>query len=48
MTSLKKGHPFEVVISDVPERTGVVFADQVKSTDWRMRKAVNIVESYEW
>ncbi len=36
----KKGYPFEVVISDDPQRLSVVLADQVKSLDWKARKAV--------
>ena len=40
MTSQKKGYPFEVVINDAPQRTSVVLADQVKSLDWKTRKAV--------
>lgn len=40
MTSQKKGYPFEVVISDDLQRMSVVLADQVKSLDWRARKAV--------
>lgn len=40
MTSHKKGYPFEVVISDHPDQTSVVLADQVKSVDWNIRKAV--------
>lgn len=40
MTSQKKGYPFEVVLSEAPERTSVVLADQVKSLDWKVRKAV--------
>ena len=40
MTSQKKGYPFEVVISDDAHRTSVVLADQVKSLDWKTRKAV--------
>jgi mRNA interferase MazF len=40
MTSQKKGYPFEVVISDDPDRTSVVLADQVKSVDWKTRQAV--------
>jgi len=40
MTSQKKGYPFEVVISDEPERLSVVLADQVKSLDWKVRKAI--------
>ena len=40
MTSHMKGYPFEVVISDDPQHTSVVLADQVKSLDWKARKAV--------
>ena len=40
MTSQKKGYPFEVVMSDDPQRTSVVLADQVKSLDWKARTAV--------
>lgn len=40
MTSQKKGYPFEVVISEDPDRTSVVLADQVKSLDWKTRKAI--------
>lgn len=40
MTSQKKGYPFEVVISDDPQQTSVALADQVKSLDWKARKAV--------
>lgn len=40
MTSQKKGYPFEVVMIDEADRTSVVLADQVKSLDWKVRKAV--------
>jgi len=40
MTSHKKGYPFEVVVTDVSNRQSVVLADQVKSLDWKVRKAV--------
>jgi mRNA interferase MazF len=40
MTSQKKGYPFEVVVSDDPHRASVVLADQVKSLDWKTRRAV--------
>jgi mRNA interferase MazF len=39
MTSQRKGYPFEVVISTT-DRDSVVLADQVKSLDWKVRKAV--------
>ncbi len=40
MTSQRKGYPFEVVVDDAPGRTSVVLADQVKSLDWKVRKAI--------
>lgn len=40
MTSQRKGYPFEVVIPDETDRDSVVLADQVKSLDWKVRKAV--------
>ena len=40
MTSQKKGYPFEVVIGDDSGHASVVLADQVKSLDWKGRKAV--------
>jgi mRNA interferase MazF len=38
MTTQLKGYPFEVVIAGT--RPSAVLADQVKSLDWRVRKAV--------
>lgn len=40
MTSHKKGYPFEVVVTEAPDHQSVVLADQVKSLDWKVRKAV--------
>ena len=40
MTSQKKGYPFEVVVADARDHPSVVLADQVKSLDWKVRKAV--------
>jgi len=37
LTSRIKGYPFEVLISD--KDSSVVLTDQVKSLDWRARKA---------
>ncbi len=34
-----KGYPFEVLIPDGCEISGTVLADQVKSLDWRARRA---------
>jgi mRNA interferase MazF len=33
-----KGHPFEV-LTQIDDQDGVVLSDQVKSLDWRVRKA---------
>ena len=39
ITSQVKGYPFEVVLPrDLPV-SGAVLADQIKSLDWKMRKA---------
>jgi len=40
MTSQMKGYPFEVLIASDADRDSVVLADQVKSLDWKVRKAV--------
>lgn len=37
MTSRSKGYPFEVAVGD--DAGSVVLADQIKSVDWRARKA---------
>lgn len=42
ITNQAKGYPFEVPIPDGLAVTGVVGADQVKSLDWRARKAALI------
>jgi mRNA interferase MazF len=39
ITSRVKGYPFEVALPDGLEITGVVLADQVKSLDWKARRA---------
>ena len=39
ITSQIKGYPFEVAIAQGQGVTGVVLSDQVKSLDWRVRKA---------
>ena len=40
ISSQRKGYPFEVVIDVDTDRESVVLADQVKSLDWKVRKAV--------
>jgi mRNA interferase MazF len=42
ITSRAKGYPFEVPIPPGAPVSGVVGADQVKSLDWRARKAARI------
>ena len=39
ITSKVKGYPFEVGLPATARVTGVVLADQVKSLDWRARRA---------
>jgi len=39
VTSQIKGYPFEVVIPEGLQVTGAVLSDQVKSLDWKARKA---------
>lgn len=39
ITSQIKGYPFEVILPSGSTLRGVVLADQVKSLDWRVRKA---------
>ena len=39
VTSQIKGYPFEVAIPPGLDITGVILSDQVKSLDWRARRA---------
>jgi mRNA interferase MazF len=39
ITSRSKGYPFEVPIPDGLPVSGVILADQVRSLDWRARRA---------
>ncbi len=39
ITSNRKGYPFEVALPAAGSVTGVVLADQIKSLDWRARRA---------
>lgn len=39
LTSKVKGYPFEVELPDGYAVSGVILSDQVKSLDWRSRKA---------
>lgn len=42
VTSRVKGYPFEVGLPEGLEIDGVVLADQLKSLDWRVRRARRI------
>ncbi len=42
VTNQVKGYPFEVVLPSELNVSGAVLADQVKSLDWRARKAKRI------
>ena len=39
VTSQVKGYPFEVVLPEGLKARGAILADQVKSLDWRVRRA---------
>jgi mRNA interferase MazF len=39
ITSRSKGYPFEVALPEDIEISGVILADQIKSLDWRARRA---------
>lgn len=39
MRSRARGYPFEVALPEASGVAGVVLADQLKSLDWRARKA---------
>jgi mRNA interferase MazF len=47
ITSRAKGYPFEVGLSPENALQGVVLADQVKSLDWRERRAEFAEEAAE-
>lgn len=39
ITTRVKGYPFEVPVESEGQAEGVVLSDQIKSLDWRARKA---------
>lgn len=45
ITSKVKGYPFEVAIEDIPSLQGVILSDQIKSLDFRIRKASFIAKA---
>jgi mRNA interferase MazF len=44
ITNQTKGYPFEVAIPEGAPVSGVVLSDQVKSLDWRARRAEPLCE----
>ena len=42
VTSKPKGYPFEVLLPEGLEVTGAILSDQLKSLDWRARRAARI------
>jgi mRNA interferase MazF len=42
ITSKAKGYPFEVGLPEGLEVAGVVLADQIKTLDWRVRRAESL------
>jgi mRNA interferase MazF len=42
VTSRIKGYPFEVLIPDGLAVSGAILSDQVKSLDWKIRRAVKL------
>jgi mRNA interferase MazF len=54
ITSKAKGYPFEVPLPETAEVRGVILADQIKSLDWKARRAAfataadrGVIESVE-
>ena len=47
ITNQEKGYPFEVALPPGLGASGVVLADEVKSLDWRARKASHICAAPE-
>jgi mRNA interferase MazF len=39
LTMQAKGYPFEVPVDGPGQKVGVVLADQIRSLDWRVRRA---------
>ena len=45
VTSQRKGYPFEVSIPEGMPVSGVILADQMRSLDWRSRRALFIAKA---
>ncbi len=45
ITSKIKGYPFEVILGNQAKISGAVLCDQVKSLDWRSRRARFIIKA---
>ena len=48
ITSKVKGYPFEVELPEGLEATGAVLCDQLKSLDWRARRAQRLCPEHWW
>ena len=47
ITSNVKGYPFEVVLPEKQKVSGAILSDQIKSLDWRVRKAKRMARAPE-
>ena len=45
ITSNVKGYPFEVVLPEKSKVSGAILADQIKSLDWRVRRAKKVASA---
>jgi mRNA interferase MazF len=45
LTTIDRGYPFHVAVTDNPHVTGFVMVEQVKSIDFRARKAKEIAKA---
>jgi mRNA interferase MazF len=45
ITSNVKGYPFEVVLPEKHKVSGAILSDQIKSLDWRVRKAKRMADA---
>jgi mRNA interferase MazF len=45
VTSSVKGYPFEVLLPEKHKARGAILADQIKSLDWRIRRARRIARA---
>jgi mRNA interferase MazF len=45
ITSSVKGYPFEVLLPEKLKVSGAILSDQIKSLDWRVRKAKRLARA---